>query len=154
MILLTYICIWFANNLLMILHLTSLVILTCPFFLWFPCLVFLGWWWPHRMRFWVFLPMLFFVRISEEVLALFWMCDRSFLGSHQVLDFCFLEVFQSQFKFQYLWLVYSYFQTLLTSVLADSIFVRICPFRLICTFYWHIFANSSLFWSVFLWSQY
>ena len=79
---------------------------------------------------------------------------RFHLWSHLVLDFCFLEVFILLLQFQYLWLVYSYFLFLPGSVLEGCTFVRICPFLLGCSFYWHIVAYNTLLWSfVFLWYQ-
>ena len=66
-----------------------------------PCLVLVSrLWWLHRMSLGVFLPLLFFGRVSEEsVLTLLWIFDRICLCSHQVLDFCFLEVFNNIFNF-------------------------------------------------------
>ena len=55
------------------LHLCSSVILVCNFLsLWHLCLVLVsGWWWPRRMRFGVFLLLLYFRRVWEGwVLAL------------------------------------------------------------------------------------
>ena len=72
---------------------------------------------------------------------------RTQLRSHQVLDFCFLEVFKSHFQLQHLWLVYSYFLFLPDSVFVGCTFVRICPFLLGCPFYWHTVAHSILSWS-------
>ena len=45
-----------------------------------------------------------------------------------------LEVFKSQFQFQYLWLVCSYFVIFPGSVLEGCTFLRICPFLLGCLF--------------------
>ena len=84
------------------------------------------------------------------------MFDRIYLWSHLVLDFCLLKVFKSQFQFQYLWLVCSYFLfsswfSFFSSKKGDYTFLRIFPFLLSCPFYWCIVACSSLLWSfVFL----
>lgn len=53
--------------------------------------------WTHRMSLIVFFPLQFFGTVSGGLLlALLGIC----LWSHQVLDFCFLGVFKSQFQFQ------------------------------------------------------
>ena len=72
------------------------------------------------------------------------------MWSHWVLDLCFLEVFKSQFQFQYLELVYSQFLFLPGSVLEGCTFVRFCPFLPGCPFYWHIITYSSLLWSLYV----
>ena len=71
------------------------------------------------------------------------MFERICLWSYLVLDFYLLEVFKSQFLFQYLWLVCSCFLFFLGSVLQQCIFLRICPFLPGCPFYWHIFAHMG-----------
>ena len=49
-------------------------------------------------------------------------------------------------------LVWLYSLFLIGSVLDDCTFLRICPFPLVCPFYWHIVACSSFLWSfVFPW---
>ena len=73
------------------------------------------------------------------------MFNRIRLWSHLVLDFCLLEVFKSQFQFQYLWFVHSSFLFLLGLILEDCTFLRICAFLLGCPIYWHIVACSSLY---------
>ena len=64
------------------------------------------------------------------------MFDKIHLWSPLVLDFCLLEVYKSQFWFQYLWQVCSYFLFLLDSVLEVCTFLRICLYLLNCPFYW------------------
>ena len=56
------------------------------------------------------------------------------------LNFCLLKVFKSQFQFQNLWLVYSYFLFLPGSVLKGCTFLRIFLFLLECPFCIHIVA--------------
>lgn len=52
-------------------------------------------------------------------------------------EFLFL-FFKSQFQFQYLWFVCSYFLFLPGSVWGYCTFLRICPFLLGCPFCWHL----------------
>ena len=143
-----YICIWFDNIFWRFLHLYSSVILAYNFlFLWYLCMVFVsGWWWLHTMSLGVFLPLQFFGRVSEYVLTLLWKLDRIQLWIHQVLDFCFLELFKSHLQFQHLWLAYSYFWFFPCSVLVGCTLIRNCPFLLSCPFYWHTVACNSLSW--------
>ena len=96
-VLLVYCWIWFASILLRIF--ASILIndigLSFSFLLLCLCLVLLsGWWWPHRMRLGVFLPLQFFGIISEELLlTLLSMVDRIHPWNHLILDLCLLEVF-------------------------------------------------------------
>jgi len=69
------------------------------------------------------------------------MFDRIHLWSHQVLDFCLLAAFKSQFEFQCWWLVCSHCLFLPGSVLGDCTFLRICSFLPGCPFYWHTVSN-------------
>ena len=55
-----------------------------------------------------------------------------------------VEDFKSQFQFQYLWLVCSYFLFLPGSVSAGCAFLRICPFLPGCPFFWHRVACINL----------
>ena len=72
------------------------------------------------------------------------MFDRIRLWSHLVLGFSLLENFKSEFQFQCLWLVCSYFLFLPSSVSAGCAFLRICPFLPGCPFYWHRVGCSNL----------
>ena len=114
------------------------------FVLFFFLILVSEWWWLHRMSLGVFLPLQIYEIVWKVwLLTLLQMFDRICLLSLLVLDFCLLGVLKSQFQFQYLCLICSYFLFLLGSALGDCNFLRICPFPPDCPLYWHTVACSK-----------